>query len=74
MFLGLRMAQGVSKEGFFRAFGKEMDEVYPGILDKLISEGLLFSYHHPKTKERYVALTEYGLDVSNVVMAEFLLK
>lgn len=74
MFLGLRMIKGVSVEGFQRIFGKTLDEVYPGLLTRLMGQGLLYQYNEPETKETYAALTEYGLDVSNVVMAEFLLK
>ena len=74
MFLGLRMITGVSKEGFARTFGKTMDEVYPGLIQRLQKQGLLRIYQNEITEETYVTLTEYGLDVSNVVMAEFLLK
>ncbi len=74
MFLGLRIITGVSKERFARNFGKTMDEVYPGLVEQLQNQGLLYSYRDEVTEETYIALTEFGLDVSNVVMAEFLLK
>lgn len=74
MFLGLRLIEGVSKEAFFKAFGKHMDEVYPGLVERMTAQKLLYSYQKEDNGECFVALTEYGLDVSNVVMAEFLLK
>ncbi len=74
MFLGLRLIKGISLEGFYQIFRKEVSEVYPGLLPKLIGQGLLYQYQDAATGEHYIALTEYGLDVSNVIMAEFLLK
>ncbi len=74
MFLGLRLTEGVSKEEFCRTFGREMDEVYPGIIKRFEEQKLMVSVWNEEKKETFAALTEYGLDVSNVVMAEFLLK
>ena len=74
MFLGLRLTQGVSKEAFQRTFGRELDEVYPGLVKRLEEQGLMTCKKSAGNQETYLALTEYGLDVSNVVMAEFLLK
>lgn len=66
MFLGLRLMEGVSKEHFFKTFGKKFTDVYPGISEKLTREGLLVQ------EGDRLKLTELGLDVSNRVMAEFL--
>ena len=66
MFLGLRLTEGVSKKHFFKTFGKKFTDVYPGISEKLIREGLLVQ------EGDRLKLTELGLDVSNRVMAEFL--
>ena len=66
MFLGLRLMEGVSKKHFFKTFGKKFTDVYPGISEKLIREGLLVQ------EGDRLKLTELGLDVSNRVMAEFL--
>ena len=74
MFLGLRLTQGVSKEAFQRTFGRELDEAYPGLVKRLEEQGLMTCKKSAGNQETYLALTEYGLDVSNVVMAEFLLK
>lgn len=67
MFLGLRMMRGVSRRRFARLYGRRMEEVYGGVLDKLYGQGLLVC------EEDRIRLTDRGIDVSNYVMAEFLL-
>lgn len=67
MFLGLRMIRGVSMADFARRFGKSMDEVYGDVLKRQMELGLL------QKKEGQVYLTPRGIDLSNCVMAEFLL-
>ena len=67
MFLGLRMMQGVSVQGFFDCFGRHMEEVYGKIVEKWIKEGFL-----QKHGDR-ISLTDKGIDVSNVILADFLL-
>lgn len=66
MFLGLRMIEGVKKDDFFRYFGVSMDEIYGKVLEKNSTEGLL-------ENGLTVTLTKRGLDMSNYVMAQFLL-
>lgn len=41
MFLGLRMTEGVSAAEFRAAFGVEMEEIYGGVIEKNLKEGLL---------------------------------
>lgn len=67
MFLGLRLRAGVSFARFRESFGAEMEEIYGEVLQKAERQGLLV-----RTKEA-VRLTEYGTDISNYVLAEFLL-
>lgn len=67
MFLGLRMACGVSKSEFQKSFGRNMDEVYGAVLQHWIENGMLAQ------QGDYVMLTDAGIDVSNVVLADFLL-
>ena len=67
MFLGLRMLRGVSDVDFIRLFGVKMETVYGDVIARLISNGLL------KKKGSSLALTEWGMDVSNFVLSEFLL-
>lgn len=67
MFLGLRMAEGISKKDFFARFGVDIENVYGKIIAKYIEEQLLL-----ETGDR-LYLSDAGIDVSNVVMAEFIL-
>lgn len=67
MFLGLRLMEGVSCEAFRDCFGVEMESIYGDVLRKLENQKLL-----ARRKER-VFLTKRGIDVSNMVFAEFLL-
>ncbi len=71
MFLGLRMMQGISCREFLDSFGKSVDDVYPGIVDKFVKMGLLV--RTCRKQEERIALTKQGIDVSNQIMAEFLL-
>lgn len=67
MFLGLRMTEGISKVDFKNDFGKDIESVYGTILDKLEKQELI-----NQNKER-VWLTDRGIDISNQVLANFLL-
>lgn len=67
MFLGLRMTEGVSKGDFYRQFGTGMEDVYGAVLQSMAEKKLL------EIAAGQVRLTEKGVDVSNYVMAEFLL-
>ena len=67
MFLGLRLVEGVSIHEFSRLFDKDIFAVYGDVISKYSDLGLL------ELKTGYLRLTEKGLDVSNTVMADFLL-
>lgn len=67
MFLGLREMKGVSREAFYRRFGVEMDELYGSVISPLVKEGLLID------GGRGIRLSERGIELSNLVLAEFLL-
>lgn len=66
MFLGLRMSKGVSDIGFFREFGVHISDVYQEALSRLMENNLL------KQEFGRYCLTDWGMDVSNVVLSEFL--
>ena len=68
MFLGLRLTGGVSEETFYRRFGKRMEEVYGPVIDRYADWGLLIR------EGGFVRLSERGMDVSNAIMADFLLE
>lgn len=67
MFVGLRMMKGVSGSEFLERFGQNMWNVYGDALKKLEQQGLI------EVDAPMVRLTELGIDVSNVVLSEFLL-
>ncbi|MCR5162231.1 MAG: radical SAM family heme chaperone HemW [Lachnospiraceae bacterium] len=67
MFLGLRMTEGVSLEEFRRTFGISMYSLYGSTIEKLRILGLI------EVTGGRLRLTEKGTDVSNPVLAEFLL-
>ena len=67
MFLGLRKIEGVSKAIFAETFGVSMEEIYAKPLGELTQKQLI-----ENTKD-IVKLTDLGIDVSNYVLAEFLL-
>ncbi|MDM8296780.1 radical SAM family heme chaperone HemW [Enterocloster aldenensis] len=67
MFLGLRLTKGVSEIDFVAMFGIKLETVFGPVIDRLISNGLM-----EKNGVR-LSLTEWGMDVSNYVLGEFLL-
>ena len=73
MFLGLRMMSGVSANEFEDLYGQRIDCVYPGIVEKFCKKGLLERKRITLNGDERIFLTELGIDVSNQVMAEFLL-
>lgn len=72
MFLGLRMIKGVSCSKFSHIFGATIDQVYPGTVEDFCQKGLLERTKDPETGDTRIALTRRGIDVSNIVMAQFL--
>lgn len=67
MFLGLRMTEGISTECFRQTFGLPVELVYGPVLEQQIADRLL------RKEDGRIFLSERGLDVSNYVMAQFLL-
>ncbi len=67
MFLGMRMMKGVSKMLFMQQFGESMDSIYGPVLKKYEESG------HIITEGDNVRLSEAGIDVSNVVFADFII-
>ena len=67
MFLGLRLMAGISRQQFEKKFQVTLNSVYGEVLRKLKGEQLI------EEVAGYVRLTEHGIDVSNYVLAEFLL-
>lgn len=65
-YVGLRMTAGVSLSEFERRFGVSAKDVYPGLMETFVEEKAAAFQG-----DRFV-LTDYGLDVSNYIMAQFL--
>ena len=61
------MMRGVSARRFLNQFSQSIEAVYGEVLERQLKEGFI-----RKTPDGY-CLTEFGIDVSNVVMAEYLL-
>ena len=68
MFLGLRLTEGISRADFQKEFGTSIDLVYGSVLRRLKSEGLIGA------AGGRIFLTRHGIDVSNYVLAQFLLE
>jgi len=68
MFMGLRKKEGISKGEFLKRFNKDIHSVYGQIINKYVSTGFM------KENEKNVFLTYEGIELSNVIMAEFLLE
>ena len=67
LYLGLRMTEGISRQGFEEAFGQSVDTYYKEVMEQLKDEGMLL------LDGGRIRLTEQGMDLSNRVLAEFLL-
>ncbi|MBR5268864.1 MAG: oxygen-independent coproporphyrinogen III oxidase [Lachnospiraceae bacterium] len=68
-FVGLRLVKGVSLNRFEELFGVPAETVYPGLLEKMIRDG--GAELHGK-EDVFFHLTDFGMDVSNYFMSQFL--
>ncbi len=67
MFLGLRMCSGISQKAFLQRFGTNINLIYEPVLQKLMKQKLI------TISGDNIRLTDYGIDISNSVLSEFLL-
>ncbi|MBM7614666.1 radical SAM family heme chaperone HemW [Alkaliphilus hydrothermalis] len=67
MFLGLRLMEGILIKDFQERFGVSPLEIYGGVFEKLIKEGLI------TIDDKRIQLTATGIDLSNLVFQEMLL-
>ena len=67
MIMKLRMTEGIDENAFYKRFGKKIDDIYKNQLESFIKKGLI------KYNNGFYSLTEYGTDISNYVMCEFLI-
>jgi oxygen-independent coproporphyrinogen-3 oxidase len=68
MFLGLRMTDGVSELEFERRFGVNPEDIFGSVLHRHLEQNVIC-----RTSDHRISLTEYGLDVANYVMADYIL-
>ncbi|HHT96532.1 MAG TPA: oxygen-independent coproporphyrinogen III oxidase [Clostridiales bacterium] len=66
MFLGLRLAKGISKNEFKEKFKKDINDIYKEEILKLLKQNLI-----KETKDR-IYLTDLGIDLSNHVFTNFI--
>lgn len=69
VFLGFRMMKGISETAFKMRFGRSFAHMYQETLDKYISLGYIKT---DRKKQRFF-LSDRGIDISNTILAEFLL-
>ena len=67
MFMGLRKINGIDENEFKNRFSMNINDVYGEILNKYIDEGLLIR------ESGRIFLSEKGIEISNIIMADFLL-
>ena len=68
MFLGLRMCGGIEKEDFERRFpGRALKDIYGKVIHKHLAQGVM------EETEKGFRLTERGIDISNFILADYLL-
>lgn len=72
MFLGLRLTEGISEMEFFRRFSCTLETVYGDVLQELARQELMERYE--REGAAFWRLTKRGIDVSNCVLAEFLME
>ena len=67
MFMGLRKISGISISSFKQRFGVDIHSVYEDVINKYTMMGFMVEC------DDKIYLTYEGIEVSNVIMSEFLL-
>lgn len=67
MFIGLRKINGIDENEFKNRFSMNINDVYGEIINKYIDAGLLIR------ESGRIFLSEKGIEISNIIMADFLL-
>ncbi|MPM72639.1 hypothetical protein SDC9_119615 [bioreactor metagenome] len=67
MFMGLRKINGVDINEFQKRFNKNIYKVYGKIIDKYLKDKLLI------LKDNKLYLSPRGIEVSNMIMSDFIL-
>ncbi len=67
MYLGLRMINGISRQEFQDRFSRDVFEIYGDVINKYAEQGFI------AVDDNRVRLTDRGIDVSNYILADFIL-
>ncbi|HAT4263207.1 TPA: oxygen-independent coproporphyrinogen III oxidase [Clostridium perfringens] len=67
VFMGLRKINGIDENEFKNRFSMNINDVYGEIINKYIDAGLLIR------ESGRIFLSEKGIEISNIIMADFLL-
>lgn len=67
MYLGLRMTGGVSRKEFNERFNRDIYDVYGEVINKYCGQGYMIS------EGDNIRLTDKGIDISNYILADFIL-
>lgn len=67
MFMGLRKINGIDENEFKNRFSMNINDIYGEIINKYIDAGLLIR------ESGRIFLSEKGIEISNIIMADFLL-
>ena len=67
MYLGLRKINGVARLDFYNMFNQDIEAIYGPVITALRNQGFM------DAREGRIFLTDIGIDVSNQVLAKFLL-
>ena len=66
IILGLRLNMGIIKSEFKNRFNLDISNMYRGVIDKYVNNGLLYE------DESCIKLTSRGRDFSNIVEVDFM--
>lgn len=67
MYLGLRMTNGISRKDFKERFNRDVFEVYGDPINKYSTDGYII------VDDDRIRLSDKGIDVSNYILADFIL-
>lgn len=67
MYLGLRMTGGVSRKEFNERFNRDIYDIYGEVINKYCGQGYMIS------EGDNIRLTDKGIDISNYILADFIL-
>lgn len=67
IFLGLRLMEGISKTQYYNKFNQRIEDIYDEVIRDLIKQDLLSEGNNR------LMLTSKGIDISNYVLAKFII-